>query len=158
MRKLYKRIDGILHFHEAWSAEKIIYQHWGIVGERGRRKMRSLSGGADRDAAILAILRPALDVEFAPIETKEHATLLIEYIEGVNRVSDLQKRHELEDRMDDTLGWTGLGRCVGGSMGSGTMEVCCYVVDLDVAKRVIESDLAGTMFGDFHRIYDGSKG
>lgn len=34
------------------------------------------------------------------------------------------------------------------------MEVCCFVVDFEIAKRVIEADLAGTEFSDFTRIYD----
>jgi len=34
------------------------------------------------------------------------------------------------------------------------MEVCCYVVDFDVAKRVIEDDLQDSQFADYSRIYD----
>jgi hypothetical protein len=62
--------------------------------------------------------------------------------------------HELEDRMNETLGWTGLGNCDGGSIGSGTMEVCCFVVDFKIAKHVIEEDLKNTRFADYSRIYD----
>lgn len=67
-------------------------------------------------------------------------------------VEDLDKRHRLEDKMNETLGWTGLGMCDGGSIGSGTMEVCCYVVDFDIAKRVIEEDLKGTEFEGYTKI------
>lgn len=67
---------------------------------------------------------------------------------------DVEKRHRLEDRMNETLGWTGLGNCDGGSIGSGTMEVCCFVVDFEIAKKVIEKDLKVTEFGDFSKIYD----
>ncbi|WP_244951636.1 hypothetical protein [Pseudoalteromonas luteoviolacea] len=56
--------------------------------------------------------------------------------------------------MNETLGWTGLGHCDGGSIGSGTMEVCNYVVDFKVAKTVIENDLKGTEFENYTRIYD----
>ena len=56
--------------------------------------------------------------------------------------------------MNETLGWAGLGHCDGGSIGSDTMEVCCFVVDFDIAKSVIEADLQGTEFADFTRIYD----
>jgi hypothetical protein len=34
------------------------------------------------------------------------------------------------------------------------MEVCCYVVDFEIAKRAIASDLKGTEFGDYARIHD----
>jgi hypothetical protein len=33
------------------------------------------------------------------------------------------------------------------------MEVCCYVVDFEIAKRVIAADLEGTPFADYTRIY-----
>jgi hypothetical protein len=33
------------------------------------------------------------------------------------------------------------------------MEVCCYVADFDIAKRVIEADLKGTEYGGYTRIY-----
>jgi hypothetical protein len=66
---------------------------------------------------------------------------------------DLNKHHQLEDRMNETLGWTGLGACDGGSIGSGTMEICNFVVDFDVAKKVIIDDLVGTEFADYTRIY-----
>jgi hypothetical protein len=35
MIKLYKRIEGILHYHEAWLTDGVITEHWGRVGERG---------------------------------------------------------------------------------------------------------------------------
>ena len=56
--------------------------------------------------------------------------------------------------MDEVLGWTGLGHCEGGSIGSGTMEVCCFVVDFDIAKKVIETKLKDTEFADYTRIFD----
>lgn len=39
----------------------------------------------------------------------------------------------------------------------GTMEVCCYVVDFDIAKKVIEEELKGTEFGNYTRIYNKSE-
>lgn len=55
--------------------------------------------------------------------------------------------------MNETLGWTGLGSCDGGSMGSGTMEVCNLVVDFERAQKVIRADLAETEFANYSRIY-----
>jgi hypothetical protein len=78
---------------------------------------------------------------------EDHATLLIEYaVDGMGTGEDIDKRHALEERMGETLGWTGLGACDGGSIGSGTMEVCCFVAEFDLAKRVIKADLAVTEF------------
>lgn len=92
---------------------------------------------------------------FAEFAEDDHRSLLVEYeVDGFGTDADLEKRHSLEDRMNDLLGWTGLGHCDGGSIGSGTMEVCCLVVDFDKAKLVIEADLAGTAYSNFTRIYD----
>ena len=72
----------------------------------------------------------------------------------MGNTDDLDKRHRLEERKNETLGWTGLGHCDGGSIGSGTMEVCNFVVDFEIAKKVIEEDLIETQLSDFARIYD----
>ena len=86
---------------------------------------------------------------------EDHQRLLIEYsADGMGSLKDLHKRHALEERMQQTLGWTGLGIGDGGSIGSGTMEVCCFVVNFATARRVIEADLKATEFDNYTRIYD----
>ena len=158
MLKLYKRTDEVLRYHEAWLDGKTIQEHWGIVGERGDTKEHPLPEGKDDETAILDILRPSADAGFRPIAIEDHATLSIEYaVAGMGARADLDKRFALQERMDGTLGWTGLGACDGGSIGSGTMEVCCLVVDFDIAKRVIEADLTGTKFSDFTSITNESE-
>jgi hypothetical protein len=153
--KLYKRIDGVLHYHEAWEAGGKIIEHWGIAGERGQTAEHKLAKKANAEAAIEGVLERAVARGYVPVEDLGEATLLVEYaVDGFGSPADLKKRHALEDRLNETLGWTGLGNCDGGSIGSGTMEVCCFVADFDVARRVIEADLAGTEFADFTRIYD----
>jgi predicted DNA-binding WGR domain protein len=153
--KLYKRIDGVLHYHEAWVAGGKIIEHWGVAGERGQTKQHKLPNKGDPETAVAEVLRDAVSQGYVPVDEIGESTLLIEYaVEGFGTPADLEKRHALEDRMNETLGWTGLGNCDGGSIGSGTMEVCCFVADFEVARRVIGADLAGTKFADFTRIYD----
>jgi predicted DNA-binding WGR domain protein len=157
--KLYKRVNGVLHYHEAWAAGGKIIEHWGVAGERGETATHKVPKKADADAAVAEVLTAAAADGYVPAEDINEATLLIEYrVAGFGTPKDLKKRHALEARMDETLGWTGLGNCDGGSIGSGTMEVCCFVADFDVAKRVIEADLAGTQFADFTRIYQEDAG
>ena len=148
MLKLYKNIDDVLHYHEAWKSGRTITEHWGKVGETGQTKEHPVSGNT-----VESVLAPATEVGFAPIEN-EHVLLVEFKINGMGTGADLQKRHDLEEKLNETLGWTGLGHVDGGSMGSGTMEACCFVVDFDIAKRVIEKDLAGGPFADFSRIYE----
>jgi hypothetical protein len=155
MLKLYKRIKRVLHYHEAWASGAKITEHWGIVGERGKAAEHKRNKKISAAKNLKQVLAQPLAEGFKPIDDDVYAVLLIEYpVNGMGTTKDLDKRHALEDRMNETLGWTGLGNCDGGSIGSGTMEVCCLVVDFKIAKRVIEKDLKDTKFADYSRIYD----
>ena len=157
MLKLFKRIDGKLRYHEAWTEEGngVTVEHWGTVGDRGESKTHPLPKRFSEKKLLKGILDPAAKQGYEAIDFEDHATLLVEYrITGMGTPADLAKRHALEDRLNETLGWAGVGHCDGGSIGSGTMEVCCLVVDFEIAKRVIEHDLAGTEFAGFSRIYN----
>lgn len=153
MIKLYKRIDGVLHYWETWSSDrKTQTVHWGKVGERGEDELVEPVKRGFFTTVRQEIERPE---GYLPIALEEHRRLIIEFkVEGFGGQMDLAKRHALEDRMQETLGWTGLGLCDGGSIGSGTMEVCCFVVDFEIAKKIIAADLKGTEYEDFLRIYD----
>lgn len=151
--KLYRRSDKGIEYHEAWDRDHVVFEHRGIVGDEGSTKAH-VAAGRDIDAFIDEILRPARNSGFATVDDDDHATLLIEFtVVGFDSDADLEKRYRLQERMNETLGWRGLGHCDGGSSGSDTMEVCCYVIDFEIAKRVIEADLLGTEFSDFTRIY-----
>src|SRR4051794_23715241 len=113
MLKLYKRKEGELHYHEAWCNKGVITEHWGKVGERGQTRDHMVGGGAEEDKEIHRILQDAADDGFAPIPIEAHATLLIEHptsgVDGFASKVELSRRHALESRMAETLGWTGLG-------------------------------------------------
>lgn len=147
MLKLYKRdAGGRLAYHEAWQTDSGITEHWGLVGERGETRNHP----PDKTAEL--VLADARRSGFS--ETRSEYVVLIEYeVDGAGNSTDLQKRHALQARMDETLGWTGLGHCDGGGMGLGSMDVAVVVVDVDLAKRVIAADLKGTPFQDYKRIY-----
>lgn len=147
MLKLYKRgPDGRLSYHEAWHTDAGVTEHWGLVGERGQT--REHPPGKTLDLVLAEAKREG----FSKAESERF--VIIEYkVNGMGTSKDLEKRHALQERMDDTLGWTGLGHCDGGSIGSGTMEVAVVVVDVDLAKRIIAADLTGTRFQDYTRIY-----
>ncbi len=159
MLKLYKRINSELHFWETWDkSEKIGIIHWGKVGEEGKDKEIKSIGKINFRDEIQKEIAEKIEEGYAQIEMENHRILLIEYkVEGMGNTNDLNKRSKLQDRMDQTLGWVGIGHCDGGSMGSGTMEVCCFVVDFEIAKKVIEEDLFDTEFEDFERIYDENE-
>jgi len=154
MIKLYRKSEDGIHYWETWNHDGVHTIHWGKLGERGQSEKLNNSLFRSATKAVEAELAEKKGEGFQEIHDENHHTLIIEYaVQHMGTAKDLEKRHSLEERMSETLGWTGLGHCDGGSIGSGTMEVCCYVVDFDIAKRVIEADLRGTEYGDYTKIY-----
>jgi hypothetical protein len=151
-KKLYKRIDGILHYEEAWTHEGEVTRHWGKVGHKGKTARTPLEGKRPYDA-VHEVLSKALARGFEEIPDEKLVGFMIQYeIDGMGTADDLDKLHALEARMNQTLGWLGLGHCDGNTIGSGTMEVFCYVVDLDVAIKCVVKDLAGTPYASYSAI------
>jgi hypothetical protein len=156
MLKLYKNDGDTKRYWETWENDDRSHAiHWGALGTKGESRVIRPSLFRKPLSQIQPEIDRLLADGFAPIEMDDHRILLIEYlVDDFGNDSDLDKRHRLEERMNEVLGWTGLGMCDGGSIGSGTMEVCCYVVDFELAQRVISENLKGTEFEDFTRIYD----
>jgi hypothetical protein len=153
MIKLYRRTGDTLRYHEAWADDEAIIEHWGVVGEAGERREHPFPDG-DEDDAIDEILRPALEDGFAPINPADQVGVVIEYGgEAMGILGEPERRNELEDRLDEALGWTGLGMCDGFVLDAGGLKMYCYVVDFDLARRAIDSELAGSEFADYTRIY-----
>jgi hypothetical protein len=155
MLKLYRFTDDKNEYWETWDDNGSHTVHWGELGTRGESKTVKSALFKKAENIIQKEIDGHISLGYHPIDDEDHVTLLIEFaVDGMGTKEDLEKRHRLEERMSETLGWTGLGACDGGSIGSGTMEVCNYVVDFDIAKSVIENDLAGTEFSNYTRIFD----
>ena len=155
MLKLYNLNASPKEYWETWENDGEHTVHWGALGTKGQSK--KLASGILRNtrASIQKEVDLRVSAGFGSIDIDDHAVLMIEYtIDGMGTPADLEKRHRLEERMNETLGWTGLGHCDGGSIGSGTMEVCCFVVDFELARVAVQQDLENSEFSDFSRIYD----
>lgn len=155
MLKLYKLIDNQLHYWETWEKdEKTAIIHWGIVGETGQDKEVKSGFFSNFHKTVQKEIDEKLIEGYTEFEEDNYAFLEIEYtIDGFGTDEDLDKRHRLEEKMDEVLGWTGLGHTDGGSIGGGTMEVGCVVVDFYIAKKVIEEKLKYTEFDNYSRIF-----
>jgi len=160
MLKLYRRQgDRITHYHEAWATKTTVVEHWGELGTRGENKQHPLDRKIRSDESVRRVLQTAIASGYEPIGADEHQMLLVEYkIDGFGNPEDLKKRQNLENRLNETLGWTGLGQVDGGSTGSGTMEVACLVVDPEIATRILKEDLRNTEFENYSRIFIQSDG
>ena len=124
MIKLYKATADALLYWETWEHEGTHTIHWGKVGETGQTK--ELRSGLLRNVekSVQKEVRERLSEGYA--EREELEVLLIQYrLDSWGSVADLELRHKIEDLMNECLGWTGLGHCDGGDIGSGTVNICC---------------------------------
>lgn len=155
MLKLYKRIDNQLHYWETWEDDpKTATIHWGIVGHRGQFKELRSGLFSNFRTIVQKEIDEMLKAGYTEFDEESFEFLEIEYeIDGFGTDQDLDKRHRLEDYLNELLGWTGLGHVDGGSIGSGTMEAGCIVVDFEIARKLIMDNLKGTEFGDYSRIF-----
>lgn len=160
MIKLYKIIDNKLNYWETWdNDDKSAIVHWGVVGQRGQDK--EVKGGlfSNFRDIVQKEINERLKEGYAEFDEDNLVFLEVEYlIDGFGTEEDLDKRHRLEERLNELLGWTGLGHVDGGSIGSGTMEAGCVVVDFDIAKGTIEDDLKDTEFSNYSRIFKMNEG
>jgi len=152
MIKLYNDKN---EYWEAWEHKGEFIAHWGELGSQGfTTKIERTFFRSAKKRLEKAIAKKRSE-GFREKDREELYTLIVEFeVEGHGTGKDIDKRERLFERMNDLLGWTGLGHCDGGSIGSGTMEVCCFVVSFDLAKKVIAKDLTGTEFENYSRIYD----
>jgi hypothetical protein len=156
MQKLYKEIDGVLNYWEIWESEpKTIMTHFGVVGERGKSQITKAGIFSSASSLIKKKIAEKINEGYSESSDDDFYTLIIEYhIDGMGTNEDLEKRHALEDYMDELLGWTGLGHCDGGSIGNGTMEVACMVISDSIAIQIAKNDLLNSnIFKNFSKIY-----
>jgi len=152
MTKLYKIQNGVLHYWQTWDKNPIVsVLYWGIVGERGTTTTISATGQAKR--------RVLIQQEVDKKRTEGFAEFLPKFILGVEykaksmTTNSSKKVQRLSQRLDELMGWTGLGHLDGSGFGFGKMDVSVGVVDFEIAKRVIELDLEDTEFANYINIH-----
>ncbi|MCB9164519.1 MAG: hypothetical protein H6592_08810 [Flavobacteriales bacterium] len=154
MDKLYKFENGCIYYWEAWETDgKRAIIHWGEVGHRGEHseiRPGLLVGLAQKIAKHVKSMESSGYRRFSDRELK--MLVIVFSVEGWGTAKDLDKRYQIERRLDQLLGWHGLGHVDGGSIGSGTMEIDCLVIDFDIAERVIRGYLLEEGFTDFKEI------
>lgn len=140
--KLYKNQNGALHYYEAWDDGKKVTVHWGELGQVGESKTVTVRSGETVESLIERELSVPRSQGYKEIDIDDHQTLIIQYkTETWGDEKDLDKRHEVESLVNESLGWTGNGHCDGGQIGSGSIEVFAYVIDPHIACRSLVNDI-----------------
>jgi predicted DNA-binding WGR domain protein len=140
--KLYKNESGVLRYWEAWDESNAITVHWGVVGGKGTTKTLTVSPGENASSVVEREAAPLRLAGYREIENEELQQIAIQYpIVEMGTTEDLDKRSQVESLLNERLGWTGLGHCDGGDIGSGTMNIFCFVVDIDKATQHVVNEL-----------------
>ncbi|MBU1220692.1 WGR domain-containing protein [Myxococcota bacterium] len=152
MVRLYKAKQGTLHYWEAWEDSGAVIVHWGKIGEKG--KSEEIRGFKTEEFQQIIKKKVAKKVGegFEEIDEEEMSILVIEYkSDGIEE--NLDKYDRIEEAINDILGCNGLGYCDGNSVGAGTMEIACFVVDFEIARKILKKELKNTEFKNFQKIY-----
>lgn len=142
MYKLIKRTNDELLYHQVWEEDGVVVEHFGEVGESGERRVHPIPAESDEDQIMEAILRPIATKGFEEVDDEELIRVDVELSRtGNGEKADLEKRHDLEDQLDDLLGETGLGHCDGGEFTAESVVAFCFVVDAAIAGEVVANAL-----------------
>ena len=142
MTKLYKEIDGKIHYWEIWKNDQnstSMTIHWGVLGDWG-----------EKVEIIVSTLEEAANVYENKVKEKEnegfgnpaitHQMILQFHTDDSwGNINDLDFRNEMWDHLNGVLGWTGNGAVHGGDIGSGTINLFFDAVDPNIAIQSIVS-------------------
>ncbi|MEM6652141.1 MAG: hypothetical protein AAGA72_14565 [Pseudomonadota bacterium] len=143
-------------YHEAWvePQHRRIVEHWGYVGDAGETATHRVHILGSLEKQFTGVLEGARALGFEELSESAYATLIIEYeATGEGSVTDRDKQEDIEDALNEKLGWLGLGFCDEGRIGDNRIEICCRVLDPDLATTVIAESLDASVFCDYSRIY-----
>ena len=155
MFKRYKTVDGRLFYNEAWIDEdNSVVVHEGQVGHRGNSRLLTCANADMAERLIKRREQDAIADGYELFTQHDYVPMTVELpVDGNGDEDDLDRCQELEDYLDQFLGWMGLGGVDNGSIRSGKAEVNCLVVNYKLAATLTAADLAKSEFSDVTRIY-----
>ena len=158
MIRLYKSDEtGVpVAYHEAWvePQHRRIVEHWGYVGEAGETATHRVHIFGSLEKQFVGVLQGARELGFQELPESAYSTLIVEFAPtGEGSVADQDLREDVSDALTEKLGWLGLGYCGDGRVTGDTIEICCRVLNVELAKPTIAEALDGSVFANYSRIY-----
>ncbi|GIN89422.1 hypothetical protein [Siminovitchia terrae] len=142
MIKMIKQLDDEILYWEVWQDGKTLILHYGTVGDTGETEEKKLPLLKKAEKVMDELSKEKLNEGFDYLDEDGLIELVIQYsYKESDMESTLEKRHDVEDLMNECLGWTGNGYCDGGDIGSGTANIFNYVIDVEKAAQTIMEEL-----------------
>lgn len=160
MIRLIKKVDNILLYWEVWEDDKILTVHYGIIGDTGETEEIKLRLFQNAEKVMEKLAKDKLNEGYKHLDEDELIELVVQYPYEENHMEEaLELRYMVEDLMNECLGWTGNGFCDGGDVGSGTINIFNYVIDVEKAFQSTLSELSeGNLLKGVKIAYENDKG
>ncbi|MBD0384803.1 hypothetical protein [Paenibacillus sedimenti] len=143
MIKLIKTVDNELVYWEVWEDNKTLQVHYGVVGDIGETVKVKLKLFEKAEKVMEKLTNEKINEGYEHLVEEELIELIVQHSYTSYQMEEaLEKRHMVEELMNECLGWTGNGSCDGGDIGSGNTNVFNYVIDLDKALKTIIEELS----------------
>ena len=133
-------VEGESHYHDCFvfGTPRMLYDHRGKLGEVGTQTSTPASVDGWLQYLMLPVLKPSYDRGYRLVPKSRYKDLTLVF-ETDESEKDLALRHAMEESLDELLGRTCLGSVDGGSIGSGTMEIFCEVIEPKLAEAKIRA-------------------
>lgn len=141
MIQLIKQNGSNTLYQTIYTEGRLIIQHQGIVGEwvseENVREIR-VSRFKRLGVQILRLVEEFKRQGYHEVNETDYQELIVQfpYDEGQAEVA-LERRHMMEEMIDEGLLHTGNGYCEGGDIGSGTTNIFYHVLDVEAAVSLI---------------------
>lgn len=136
MIKLYKTENGRILYWEAWDEDGSLVIHSGEIGDTGESEKIRIGPGVDCEELLAERASEAINDGYQEMDPV-YEVVVQQRVEGFGTPSQLEFRDELVDLMNECLGWAGIGHCDGWDIGSGAMNIYCFVVERQIGAKVV---------------------
>lgn len=157
MLKLYKQENEKILYWQSWENKSNSYIiHHGELGEKG--EFSEIEDSIYKRASTIVKEKTQSIRDLGFKELKELKMMTIQFkIDEFGTMNDLDERYEVDELINDTLTWTGLGQCEDYEIGSGTMNISFMAVDSNIAAKVIVNLLKKNNYGEDYIIFEESE-
>ena len=145
MIQLIKQSGSNTLYQTIYTEGRLIVQHQGIVGawvKAENVKQMRVSRFKRLDVQILQLIEKFERQGYRELNEADYRELIVHfpYDKGQAEAA-LERRHMMEEVINDGLLHTGNGYCKGGDIGSGTTNIFYYVLDVEAAITLIFEEM-----------------